>query len=94
LRRDEYASLDCLELFNCIYFITPDCAVRAIFSIVDKLEYPYDLRMSVLSSYDRRKFYHARALPVFKSPLLHPGISISLHGRGVPDKRNKVDKHS
>lgn len=43
--------------------------------------------MSVLSSYDRRKFYHA--LPVFKSPLLRPGISISSHGRRAPIKETK-----
>lgn len=83
-----------VELFNYIYFITRDRAacvcVRAIFSIVDKLECPYDLRMSALSSYDRRKFYHT--LPVFKSPLLR---NINFIARKAnPDKRNKVDKHS
>lgn len=83
------AGLDCLEPFNYIYFITRDRAVRVIFSIVDKLECPYDLRMFALSSYDRRKFYPARALPVFKSHLLRPAISISSHGRRVPIKETK-----
>ena len=68
-------------------FYYGDRAVRVIFSIVDKLECPYDLRMFTLSSYDRRKFYHA--LPVFKSPLLRPGISISSHGRQAPIKETK-----
>lgn len=43
--------------------------------------------MSVLSSYDRYKFYHT--LPVFKSPLLRPGISISSYGRRAPIKETK-----
>lgn len=54
------------------YFITPALRrVTAIFSIVDKLECPYDHATSALScAIDERELFVRRAaLPVFKSPL-------------------------